>query len=40
VIAVPHLRYPPGGDALREANLVLTGLSGLTVQAVSKLAAS
>ena len=37
VIAVPHPRYPPGDEALRSASLVLTGLSGLTAEAVSEL---
>jgi HAD superfamily hydrolase (TIGR01509 family) len=37
VIAVPHPRYPPEPAALRAARLVLTGLDGLTVQAVTEL---
>jgi HAD superfamily hydrolase (TIGR01509 family) len=37
VIAVPHPRYPPEPAALRAARLVLTGLDGLTVQAVAEL---
>lgn len=39
VVAVPHPRYPPGDEALRAAGLVLTDLSGLTVDAVSALSA-
>jgi HAD superfamily hydrolase (TIGR01509 family) len=37
VIAVPHPRYPPEPAALHAARLVLTGLAGLTVQAVAEL---
>jgi HAD superfamily hydrolase (TIGR01509 family) len=37
VIAVPHPRYPPEPAALHTARLVLTGLDGLTVQAVTEL---
>lgn len=37
VIAVPHPRYPPGAEALGLAGLVLTGLDGLTPDAVSAL---
>ena len=37
VIAVPHPKYPPEPAALRAARLVLTGLDGLTVQAVAEL---
>ncbi len=37
VIAVPHPRYPPEPAALDVARLVLTGLDGLTVQAVAEL---
>jgi HAD superfamily hydrolase (TIGR01509 family) len=37
VIAVPHPRYPPDAAALRPARLVLTGLDGLTAQAVAEL---
>jgi HAD superfamily hydrolase (TIGR01509 family) len=37
VIAVPHPRYPPEPAALAAAGLVLTGLDGLTVQAVAEL---
>jgi len=37
VIAVPHPRYPPEPAALSAARLVLTGLDGLTVQAVAEL---
>jgi HAD superfamily hydrolase (TIGR01509 family) len=37
VIAVPHPRYPPEPTALRAARLVLTGLDGLTTQAVAEL---
>jgi HAD superfamily hydrolase (TIGR01509 family) len=38
VIAMPHPRYPPGPSALAAAELVLTGLSELTVDAVCELA--
>jgi len=37
VIAVPHPRYPPGPSALAAAELVLTGLGELTVDAVCEL---
>jgi len=37
VIAVPHPRYPPDPSALAAAELVLTGLSELTVDAVCEL---
>jgi HAD superfamily hydrolase (TIGR01509 family) len=37
VIAVPHDTYPPAPDALALADLVLTGLDELTVEAVAKL---
>jgi HAD superfamily hydrolase (TIGR01509 family) len=37
VIAVPHPRYPPGEDALAQADLVLTGLGRLTAAAVESL---
>ncbi len=37
VIAVPHAAYPPAADALARADLVLTGLDGLTVAAVAAL---
>jgi HAD superfamily hydrolase (TIGR01509 family) len=37
VIAVPHPRYPPESAALHAAGLVLTGLDGLTAQAVAEL---
>ena len=37
VIAVPHPRYPPEPAALDAARLVLTGLDGLTAQAVAEL---
>ena len=37
VIAVPHPKYPPEPAALRAARLVLTGLDGLTAQAVAEL---
>jgi HAD superfamily hydrolase (TIGR01509 family) len=37
VIAVPHPRYPPEPAALHAARLVLTGLDGLTAQAVAEL---
>jgi HAD superfamily hydrolase (TIGR01509 family) len=40
VIAVPHPRYPPDPAALLSARLVLTGLSGLSVQAILDLPAS
>jgi len=39
VIAVPHRRYPPDPAALRAADLVLTGLADLTVDAVCGLGA-
>jgi beta-phosphoglucomutase-like phosphatase (HAD superfamily) len=38
VIAVPHPRYPPDPSALAAAELVLTGLSELTVEVVCELA--
>jgi HAD superfamily hydrolase (TIGR01509 family) len=37
VIAVPHPRYPPEPAALHAARLELTGLDGLTIQAVAEL---
>jgi len=37
VIAVPHPRYPPDASALAAAELVLTGLGELTVDAVCGL---
>jgi HAD superfamily hydrolase (TIGR01509 family) len=37
VIAVPHPRYPPEPAALHASRLVLTGLDGLTAQAVAEL---
>jgi HAD superfamily hydrolase (TIGR01509 family) len=37
VIAVPHPRYPPEPAALHAARLVLTGLDGLTAQAVAEM---
>ena len=37
VIAVPRAEYPPTPDALAVARLVLDGLPGLTVQAVTAL---
>jgi HAD superfamily hydrolase (TIGR01509 family) len=37
VIAVPHPRYPPDPSALAAADLVLTGLGELTVDAVCEL---
>lgn len=37
VIAVPHPKYPPDPAALARAKLVLTGLTDLTVAAVSAL---
>jgi HAD superfamily hydrolase (TIGR01509 family) len=37
VIAVPHPRYPPDPSALATAELVLTGLGELTVDAVCEL---
>ena len=40
VVAVPQPRYPPDPDALAQASLVLPNLAGLTVEAVSALAAS
>ncbi len=40
VIAIPQPRYPPDPDALAAASLVLPGLSGLTVDAVSALGAA
>jgi HAD superfamily hydrolase (TIGR01509 family) len=33
-LAIPNARFPPGRDALAEADLVLTSLDGLTVEAV------
>jgi len=37
VIAVPQPDYPPDADALAAARLVLTSLTGLTVDAVAAL---
>jgi HAD superfamily hydrolase (TIGR01509 family) len=37
VIAVPHPRYPPEPAALHASRLVLTGLDGLTAQAIAEL---
>ena len=37
VIAVPHGIYPPAGDALALARLVIAGLDELTVDAIEKL---
>ncbi|HEX6447915.1 MAG TPA: HAD family phosphatase [Trebonia sp.] len=37
VIAIPHEKYPPAPDALKQARLVLGGLDDLTVEAVSSL---
>ena len=37
VIAVPHPRYPPEPAALHASRLVLTGLDGLTSQAIAEL---
>jgi HAD superfamily hydrolase (TIGR01509 family) len=37
VIAVPHPQYPPAADALKLADVVLTDLSGLTVEMVESL---
>ena len=34
VIAIPNRRFPPGDEALREADLVLETLAGLTAEAV------
>ncbi len=34
VIAIPNRRFPPGDDALAEADLVLETLAGLTAEAV------
>jgi hypothetical protein len=34
VIAIPNPTYPPGDDALAEADLVLDSLASLTVEAV------
>ena len=36
VIAIPNRHYPPGDDALAEADLVLDGLDDLTVAAVER----
>jgi HAD superfamily hydrolase (TIGR01509 family) len=33
-IAIPNRRFPPGGDALAEADLVLETLAGLTAEAI------
>jgi len=38
VIAIPDPKYPPGQDALREADLVLTGLAELTPHTIAALA--
>jgi HAD superfamily hydrolase (TIGR01509 family) len=38
VIAIPQAQYPPDPDALAQASLVLTGLDGLTADAVAALA--
>jgi HAD superfamily hydrolase (TIGR01509 family) len=37
VIAIPHDKYPPAPDALKQARLVLGGLDELTAEAVSSL---
>ncbi len=37
VIAVPHDTYPPAPDALAAADLILSGLDELTVEAVAQL---
>ena len=37
VLAVPNLHYPPGGDALAEADVVLSSLGELTVELVERL---
>lgn len=37
VIAVPNRQYPPGGDALAEAAVVLRGLDGLTEDVIEGL---
>ncbi len=34
VLAIPNRRFPPGDDALAEADLVLESLAGLTAEAV------
>ena len=34
VIAIPNEHFPPGEDALAEADLVLDSLAGLTAEAV------
>ena len=34
VIAIPNRRFPPGEDALAEADLVVETLAGLTAEAV------
>ena len=35
VLAIPNRRFPPGGDALAQADVVLRSLVGLTAEAVS-----
>ena len=35
VLAIPNRRFPPGGDALAQADVVLRSLAGLTAEAVS-----
>src|SRR5205085_10516144 len=37
VVAIPNPHFPPGGEALAEADLVLGSLDGLTVEAVQGL---
>lgn len=37
VIAIPHEKYPPAPDALKQARLVLGGLDELTTEAVASL---
>ena len=37
VVAVPHGVYPPAPDALAKATLVVSDLSGLTVEAIDRL---
>jgi hypothetical protein len=37
VIALPNHEFPPGDDALAEADLVLDRLDRLTVEAIERL---
>ncbi len=37
VVAIPNASYPPGDDALGEADLVLDSIAGLTVPAIEPL---